>query len=250
MTGCVQLWFTLSVMIYSLAEAHSSMRCVLACENTMYSQNAAVCRQCVQNPPINYQMCRFACDYTQSPDLRSICERCVPRVELSDDLCIHACRFTAFDQYGRICQRCERSPPITGPMCIQSCSNTAFSWHKTICNKCANTPPASFQLCRHACRNTAFPEFRRICNSRSCQWPKYETNNSIAVRDKYWWDIGVKQRKSLHVAFASVEALKKPSFLSLFSNFRTTCRYRQSFELRLCNITCSLVIHYIYNRSF
>ena len=74
----------------------------VACGHTMYRTNAAVCRQCVLNPPIDYQICRFACDYIQLPDLRNMCERCMPRVELSDQLCIHACRFTAFDQYRRI----------------------------------------------------------------------------------------------------------------------------------------------------
>ena len=92
------------LLIKNSEEAYSSMRCVIACGDTMYPQNARVCRSCVSNPPINYQMCRFACDYTLSPNLKSICGKCVTRVELSDELYIHACRYTtAFDQYRRIC---------------------------------------------------------------------------------------------------------------------------------------------------
>ena len=98
----------------SWAYTHSvaATRCKRACTYTTYFNFNTVCRECSEDPPIEYTMCEFACANTNVNKhnyeyLNCICRKCFEKGDFMPDMCTVGCGVDPKVQYYRLCKDCE-----------------------------------------------------------------------------------------------------------------------------------------------
>ena len=113
MTGLLKVLALLLLLFTCTGSwAHSVGRCKRACTYITYFNYDIVCKECAENPPIDYNMCDFACGNSRVNKhnyeyLDCICEKCFKKGNLMRTMCVINCSFDPKVRYYRLCKGCE-----------------------------------------------------------------------------------------------------------------------------------------------
>ena len=113
MTGFLKTMALLFLCPCTDSRAHSIGKCKRACTYITYFNNDRVCKECAEDPPIDYNICDFVCGKTHVNRhnyiyLDSICEKYFKKGTLMHTMCAINCSFDPKVRYYRLCKGCEK----------------------------------------------------------------------------------------------------------------------------------------------